>query len=140
MFAQIQARHPERHREIGEDVLEFVADEELAVLVDKILPKLDLDAAPGPTEFWNGYLRLWTGVFAPTSAEEATDHRESLISDMANDKALGWFMQAMQAADLIAIVKNKTTTRALADHRPVGIPNTLSKIADRAMLQLFQAE
>ena len=56
------------------------------------------------------------GVFAPTSAEEATKHVEGLISDIANDKVPAWFMQAIQAAGLIAIVKNMAFLGALADH------------------------
>ncbi len=73
-------------------------------------------------------------MFAPASAEEATEHLETLISDMANDKTLGWFRHAMQAADLVAIVKNKPPLGALADYIPVEIPNTLFKIADKAII------
>jgi hypothetical protein len=46
----------------------------------------------------------------------------------------------MQAADLILIVKNKTFSGTLADHISVGIPNTLGRIADKAILQQFQAD
>jgi len=47
-------------------------------------------------------------------------------------------MQTMQAADLIAIVKNNIFSGSRAGHRPVAIPNTLNKIADNAILQKFQ--
>jgi hypothetical protein len=106
IMAQMQAKHPARQREIGQAIYAFVADEELQISIEKILPKLDLNAAPGPSGFWNGYLRIWTGVFAPSSAKEATWHLETLITGMANDMTPGGFMQAMQAADIIAIVKD----------------------------------
>jgi hypothetical protein len=72
--------------EIDQDVFDLIPEEKLQVSVDRILPKLDLNAAPWPTGFWSGYLCLWTGAFAPTSAEDATEHLELLISDIANDK------------------------------------------------------
>jgi hypothetical protein len=72
------------------------------------------------------------------SAEETTEHLELLILDMANDKLYAWFMHAMQAAYLIAIVKNKTGT--LVDHKPVGFLNTLSSNADKGILQQFQTD
>jgi hypothetical protein len=46
----------------------------------------------------------------------------------------------MQAADLIAIVKGNPAQGILADQRPVGIPITLGKIADKAILQQFQTD
>jgi hypothetical protein len=49
-------------------------------------------------------------------------------------------MQAMHAADLVAIVKDKPSSEILTDHRPVGILNTLRKIADNAILLPFQAD
>ena len=49
-------------------------------------------------------------------------------------------MHAMQAADLITIMKNKAFSGTLADCKPVGIPNTLSKIADKAILHQFQSD
>ena len=49
-------------------------------------------------------------------------------------------MQAMLAEDLISIVKNQTFPWALSDHKPVGIPNTLSKVAEKAILQQFKAD
>ena len=108
--------------------------------MEKFLPKLDLNAPPGPSGFWNGYLRLWTGVFAPSSAEEAREYLETLIIDMANDITLSWFMQAMKTTDLIAIVKDSPAQGILADQRPVGIPNALSKITDNAIFQQFQTD
>jgi hypothetical protein len=70
----MQAKLPARHREISQDIYESVVGEELQISVEKIFPKLDLNAAHGPSGFWNGYLRLWTGMLAPTSAKEATKH------------------------------------------------------------------
>ena len=54
--------------------------------VDKILLKLDIYTAPGPGELRNAHLRMWTGVYAPETADEAVEHLELLLSDMANDK------------------------------------------------------
>ena len=54
---------------------------------------------------------------------------------MANDKLPGWFMQAVQSAELMALVKaEKKETETVADHRPVQISNTLAKVGDKAML------
>ena len=61
-------------------------DEELKVSVRKILPKLDIHAAPGPGGLRNAHIRLLTRVFAPETAQEAVEHLELLLSDMANDK------------------------------------------------------
>ncbi len=79
-------------------------------------------------------------MFAPASAKDATEHLEALISDMANDKTQGWFMKAIQAVVIIAIVKDEPSSGIFADHRSVGIPNTLSKIVDKAILQPVQAD
>ena len=51
ILAQMQAKHPPRLHEIDQDVLDFLPEEELLISVDKILPKLDMNAAPGPTGF-----------------------------------------------------------------------------------------
>jgi len=71
-----------------------VPEEKLRVKVDKILPKRDVYAAPGPGGLRNAHLRMWTGVFASETADEAVEHLETLLSDMANDKMPGWFMHA----------------------------------------------
>ena len=49
--------------------------------VDKILPKLDVNAAPSPGRLRNAHLRLWTGVYAPESADEAVEHMGMMLSD-----------------------------------------------------------
>ncbi len=78
-------------------------------------------------------------MYAPETADEAVEHLEPLMSDMANDKMLGWFIQATQAADVIAIVKGeKETIVHTTDHRLVQIPNTITKVGDKAVLKLFQ--
>ena len=59
---------------------------------------------------------------------------------MANDKMPPWFIQAIQGADLIALAKEEQRPGTTGDHRPVQIPNTLSKIEDRAVLQETQAD
>ncbi len=46
IFAQMQAKHPPRMHEIDQDVFDLIPEEKLQVSVDRILPKLDLNAAP----------------------------------------------------------------------------------------------
>ena len=67
------------------------------------MPKLDVHAAPGPSGLRNGHLRIWTGVFALEAAEEAVEHLELFISDMANDKLPTWFTRATHDAEVIEI-------------------------------------
>jgi len=64
------------------------------------------------------------------------------LSDMANNKMPGWFMQATRAADVIAIVKGEkeTTSRETRDHRSVHIPNTIAKVGDKAILMMFHKD
>ena len=86
-------------------------------------------------------MRIWVGVFAPESTDEAVEHLETVIIDMANDKLPAWFMHATQSAKFIALVKGEAQrTRAIANHRPVQILNTISKVGDKVMLQKFQAD
>jgi hypothetical protein len=109
--------------------------------VGKILSKLDMNAAPGPSGLRNGHIRIWAGVFAPPSADEAVEWLENLLTDMANDRLPGWFIQAIQAAELMALVKAEAAAEGKAtDHRPVQIPNTLAKVGDKAVLEQCQAE
>jgi len=50
-------------------------------------------------------------------------------------------MQATESAEVIALVKGEVQrARATTDHKPVQIPNTLSKIGDKAMLEQYQAD
>jgi len=77
-------------------------------------------------------------VFAPETSDEAVEHLETLLSDMANDTMPGWFMQATQAAYVIALIKGEKETKVKkADHRPVKIPNTIAKVGDKAVLLMF---
>jgi hypothetical protein len=141
IWDQIKAKHPERKRQIPERAWTFVPEEELRVKVDTILPKLDVYAAPGPGGLRNAHIRIWTGVFAPETADEAVEHLETIVSDMANDKMPGWFMQATQAAEVIALIKGeKEAAVKAADHRPVQVPNTLAKVGDKAVLMIFQKD
>ena len=68
------------------------------------------------------------------------EHLELLISDMANDKMPPWFTQAMQGADLLALAKEEQRPGTTGDHRPVQIPNNMSKIEDMAVLHQTQAD
>ena len=50
-------------------------------------------------------------------------------------------MQATHAANVIAIVKGEQEpTIQTADHMPAHIPNTITKVGDKAVLMLFQKE
>ena len=77
---------------------------------------------------------MWMGVFAPTAADTAIETLENLIIEMANDKLPPWFVQAMQGAWLLGIVKEESRNGYTGDHKHVVIPNTLSKVAYKAML------
>jgi hypothetical protein len=104
----------------------------------KILPKLDVHTAPGPAGLRNGHLRIWTGVFALESANEAVEHLETLMRDMANDNLPAWFMRVTHSAEVIAIVKREAEVQGrTADHRPFNVPNTISKLEYKAVLAQF---
>ncbi len=132
----MKRKHPDKKEAISEEFYKFQTEEEMELKMGKILPKLDMNAAPGPSGLRSTHLRLWTGVFAPPAADEAIQHLEDLLSYMANDKLQEWFMHAVQSAELMALVKaEKKPTQGVADHRPILIPNTLAKVVDKAMLE-----
>ncbi len=81
----------------------------MEVKVEKVMPKLDMNATLGPLGLMNGHIRIWAGAFAPPFADEATEWLEKLLTDMANDKMPTWFMQAILAAELMALVKAEAT-------------------------------
>jgi hypothetical protein len=56
---------------------------------------------------------------------------------MANNKLPPWFMHVMQGADLLAIIKTKGSGCRKSDHIPVVVPNTISHVADKAMVKKF---
>ncbi len=77
-------------------------------------------------------------VFAPEAADEAVEHLELLINDMANDKLPAWFMRATQDAEVIAIVKREAEEQGrAADHMPVQVPNRISKLEDMAVMAQY---
>ena len=53
---------------------------------------------------------------------------------MANDRLSPWFMQAMQGAKLLAIIKTEGSEDNVRDRIPVVMPNTISKMTDKALL------
>jgi hypothetical protein len=135
------AKHLDRKRRIPEAARAYMPEEDLQVKVDKIFPKLNVNATPGPRGLRNAHLRMWTRVFAPESADEAVEHLEVVLGDMADDKMPPWYMQATQAANVIAIVNGETTTsHATVDHKPEQIPNIIAKAGDKAVMMLFQKE
>jgi hypothetical protein len=135
IIQQLRGKHPMRIREIGPGMYTFVPEELVELKVEKILEKLKSDAAPGPTGLRNNQLRMWMGAFAPATMESAIERLDDLITNMANDRLPSWFMQAMQRAELLAIIKTEGRGSLVGDHMPVVIPNTISKITDKAMLQ-----
>jgi hypothetical protein len=121
IWEQLQKKHPSRKQDIGENAYALRSEEEVDLKVGNILPKLDMNAAPGPSRLRNGRVRIWAGAFAPTSADEVIEWQEKLLTDMANDKLPGWFMQDVQSADkLMALVKaEKRVTETVADKMTV---------------------
>jgi hypothetical protein len=61
MWEHITAKHPQRKWRIPEAAWAIVHEEELQVKVDKILPKLGVNAAPGLGGLRNVHLGMWTG-------------------------------------------------------------------------------
>jgi hypothetical protein len=141
IWEQLQRKHPERKQDISEDAFEVLPEEEVELKVEKILPKLDMNAAPGPSRLRNGHIRIWAGAFAPPSVDEAIEWLKKLLTDMANDMMPAWIMHAIQAAKLMALVlADATRVGGVADHKPVQISNTLAKVGDKAVLEQCQAE
>ena len=102
--------------------------------VDKIMGKLNNEAAPWPTGLRNTRVKMWMRASAQGAAETSIEHLEDLITNMANDMLPPWFMQAMQEADLVVIIKTEAKVGRRADHIHVVVPNTLNKIAVKAMM------
>ena len=71
---------------------------------------------------------MWTSVYAPPSADEAVEHLELLITDMAIDKTSPWFMQTVRGADLIALFNEEARQGVIGDHRTLQMPNILCMI------------
>ncbi len=59
IWEQLLKKHPERKHDIGENVFDLRLEEEVELKVEKILPKLDMNAAPGPSGLRNGHIRIW---------------------------------------------------------------------------------
>ena len=104
--------------------------------VSKVLPNLDMNAAPGPSGLRNGHIRIWAGIFAPPDTDEAIQWLEMLLTDMANDKLPAWFMPAIEASELMTLVKAEAKlTGGVTDYRPVQVQNTLVKVGDKVVLE-----
>jgi len=95
IWEQLQRKHPERKQAISEEAFEMRPEEEVEVRVEKVPPKLDMNAAPGPAGLRNGHIRIWAGAFAAPAADEAIEWLEKLLTDMANDRLPAWFMQSI---------------------------------------------
>jgi hypothetical protein len=136
IWDQLQKKHPDRKQDIREDAYDLQPEEEVELKVGNILPKLDMNAAPGPSGLRNGHIKIWAGVFAPPSTDKVVEWFEKLLTGMANDMLPGWFIHAIHAAELMALIKAEATAEGkVADHRPVQIPNTLAKVGDKAVLE-----
>jgi len=97
IWEQLKRKHPERKHDIIEAAFALRPEEEVEVRVEKVLPKLDTNAAPGPSGLRNGNIRIWAGAFAPPSTDEAIEWLEKLLTNMANGRMPAWFMHAIQA-------------------------------------------
>ena len=141
IWEQLQRKQPERTQDISEATFALRPEEKVEVRVEKVLPKLDMNATPGPSGLRNGHTRIGAGDFAPPSSDEAIEWLEKLLTDMANDKMPTWFMHAIQAAKRMALVKAEATqSGGVADHKPKQIPNTLAKVGDKAVLEQCHAK
>ncbi len=58
IWEQLQRKHPGRKHDISEAAFDLRPEEEVEVKVKKILPKLDMNAAPGPAGLRNGRIRI----------------------------------------------------------------------------------
>ena len=65
IWMQIDGKHPDKKRKTPEQAYSFQPEEDMQSKLEKILPKLDVHAAPGPSGLRNGHLRSWAGVFTP---------------------------------------------------------------------------
>jgi hypothetical protein len=113
----------------------FVPEEAVTLKAGKMLGKLGNDAALRPTGHRNNHMKMWMGAFAPNTTDEAIEHLEDLITDMANDRLPPWFMQAMQRAELLSKISTEGTEYTSGDHILVVMPNTISKMTDTVLLQ-----
>jgi hypothetical protein len=135
LIQKMQDKHPVRIKQIGPDIYTFVTEEEVELKVDTILGKLSNEAASRMAGLRNTHVMMWMVAFAPESAETTIEHLDDFIPHMANDMLPPWSMQAMHGAYMLAIVKVGARAGRKADHMPVVVPNTLSKIADTAMME-----
>ena len=72
------------------------------------------------------------------SAEATVENMEKFVSDMENDKLPPWFMHVMQGANLLAILNTEGSEGQKADHMPIMVPITISKVSDKAMVKEFE--
>jgi hypothetical protein len=138
VMKQLKDKFPPRNIDIQRDTYSYQPGEELQLKVDKIMGKLDWNAAPGSSGLRNGHLGMWNGAFTLVFAETTMENLERLVSDMANDRLPPWFMQVMHGADFLAIVETEGNGSRKADHKSFIVPNTISKVADKAMAKKFE--
>jgi hypothetical protein len=61
----------------------FVPEAAVTLKVGKMLGKLSNDAVPGPSGLRNSHIEMWMRAFASDRVDEAIDHLEDLITNMA---------------------------------------------------------
>ena len=132
---QMVDKHPTRQRQIGEDIYSYQTTEEVQVDISGIIAKLDPNAACGPSGLRNTHMRALQGIFAPSSAARALELMNGLATDMVNDRLDPWFMRALQASNLVALVKKIPEDGGTPDYRPVACPESFSKAVDKAVLK-----
>ena len=63
-----------------------------------------------------------------------------MATDMVNDRLDPWFMRALQASNLVALVKKVPEDGSTPDYRPVACPEAFSKAVDKAVLKDMMGE
>ena len=79
-------KQPMRIKQIGPNMYTFEPEEAINLKAEKILGKLSNNVAPRPAGVRNNLIKMWMGAFAPTTADEAIEHLEDLITDMTSDR------------------------------------------------------
>ena len=59
-------------------------------------------------------------AFAPATIETTIEHLKDVITNVANDRLPPWFVQDMQGAELLAIIKTEGTRNSVKDHIQTG--------------------
>jgi hypothetical protein len=84
ILKQMPDEHPEIIRQIAPNIFNFVPEDEKQPKSREILRKLSNKATTGPTGLRNIHIKMWMGAFESKSVDNAIEHMDDLITDMAN--------------------------------------------------------